>query len=117
MTGSTEQAVEMERVNLAVLGRDVPNIGARITISPAAAAAAEWLPGLSLCPCAPQAVCWDKEGCRGWEVLLCRAAGTPTGTCGEVQHNNLHLHEAALNPFLYSSIGASAAPLLILNIV
>jgi len=28
-----------------------------------------------------------------------------------------HLHDIALNPFLYSSIGASAAPLLILNIV
>lgn len=119
MTGSTEQAVETERVNLAVLGTDVPNIGARITMSPAAA---EWLPGLSLCPSvrcslrSPGCVL-GRGGCRGWEVPLCRAAGTPTGTCGEVQHNNLHLHDAALNPFLYSSIGASAAPLLILNIV
>lgn len=63
------------------------------------------------------AVRWDKEGWRGWEVPLCRAAGAATGTCREVQYNNLHLHDTALNPFLYSSIGASAAPLLILNIV
>lgn len=62
----------MERVKLALLRGDVTNIGARITISPAAAAAAEWLPRLSLCSSEGA----GSAGQRGQGRLIVLCAGT-----------------------------------------
>lgn len=48
---------------------------------------------------------------------MSRAAGVPLAHAGKSRTIISHLHDTALNPVLYSSIGASAAPLLILNSV
>lgn len=65
---------------------------------------------LAVAQAALRALRWDKEAAGAGK---CRSAEQQQ----EGQHNDLHLHDTAFNPFLYSSIGASAAPLLILNIV